>query len=263
MICDVDEFLVIHRGEGLIGDLIDLSANPPAFLGMSLNWRVFGTSGRSNFEDRPVHRQFTHAHKASHPSSRFVKSIFRLPSYFSHLTEHSPRGFFFERALRRRGVSEATWVNSEGAKLPRWQPTDKHLTVMPKALVSHDVAQINHYMLRSVETYQLKRGTKSPVALGDRYSPRYFRNADAGREMDISAFRYSARFDALHEQVMALPDVARMHALCCADHVRAIAEKAGKQAEDDPRYVAFMQRAEALAAEAEASTEAERLPPED
>ena len=85
MICDVDEFLVIHRGEGLIGDLIDLSTDAPAYLGMSINWRVFGTSGRKSFEDRPVHRQFTYAHEVGHRSSRFVKSIFRLVKFFSHL----------------------------------------------------------------------------------------------------------------------------------------------------------------------------------
>ena len=103
-------------------------------------------------------------------------------------------------------------------------------------------------MLRSVETYRLKRGTKSPVGLSNRYRAQYFRTADAGQSMDISAFRYAARFDALHEQVMALPEVARLHALCCADHVRAIAEKAGKRAEDDPRYAAFLAQAAAFAA---------------
>ncbi len=248
MICDVDEFLVIHRGEGLIGDLIDLSKAEPAYLGMSINWRVFGTSGRKSFEDRPVHRQFTYAHEATHRSSRFVKSIFRLVKFFSHLGEHSPRGFDYERAAQKRGKPGGIWVNPNGEKLPHWAPQDTHLTVMPEALVSHEVAQINHYMLRSAETYRLKRGTKSPVALGDRYRAQYFRTADAGRTMDISAFRYAARFDALFEQVMALPNVARLHALCCADHVKAIAEKAGKHAEDDPRYAAFLAQAASLAA---------------
>lgn len=249
MICDVDEFLVIHRGEGLIGDLIDVTSDQPAILGMSVNWRVFGTSGRRVFEDRPVHRQFTYAHDIAHRSSRFVKSIFRLAKYFSHLAEHTPRGFDYERAAQKRGKTGAIWVNALGEKLPHWAPLKTHLTLMPEALVSHEVAQINHYMLRSSETYRLKRGTKSPVALGNRYRALYYRTADAGREMDISAFRYSARFDALLEQMMAAPDVARLHALCCADHVKAIAEKAGKRAEDDPRYAAFLAQAAEYAAQ--------------
>ena len=173
--------------------------------------------------------------------------MFRLVKFFSHLGEHSPRGFDYDKAAQKRGKTGAIWVNAEGVKLPHWAPLTTHLTLMPQALVSHEVAQINHYMLRSVETYRLKRGTKSPVGLSNRYRAQYFRTADAGREMDISAFRYSARFDAVFEQVMALPDVARLHALCCADHVQAIAEKAGKRAEDDPRFVAFLAQAEALA----------------
>ena len=46
---------------------------------------------------------------------------------------------------------------------------------------------------------------------------------------------------------MTLPDVARLHALCCADHVKAIVEKAGGRAEDDPRYAAFLQAAAEMA----------------
>ena len=46
---------------------------------------------------------------------------------------------------------------------------------------------------------------------------------------------------------MALPDVARLHALCCADHIRAIVEKAGGRAEDDPRYQDFIEQAAKLA----------------
>ena len=68
-----------------------------------------------------------------------------------------------------RGKPGGIWVNTQGEKLPHWAPLDTHLTLMPEALVSHDVAQINHYMVRSAETYRLKRGTKSPVGLGNRY----------------------------------------------------------------------------------------------
>ena len=80
MVCDVDEFLVIHKGDGLIGDLIDTSGGDPAFLGMSINWKVFGTDGRATFEDTPVHQQFVHGCGVEHGSSRFVKSIFFLHS---------------------------------------------------------------------------------------------------------------------------------------------------------------------------------------
>lgn len=245
LICDVDEFLVIHRGDGLLRDLIDTS-DDPAYLGMSINWRVFGTSGRKEFEDRPVHRQFVYAAARSDYVSRFVKSIFRLPRRFGKLTEHTPSKLNVAKFGKQWGERGMAWVNSAGRKVPRWSPIKGHMTVMPPSHVTHAVAQINHYKLRSEETYSLKAGTLSPVALSDRYTDRYFETAEAGRESDTSAFRYSEQFDAVFAEAMDLPDVARLHALCCADHVKAIVEKAGGRAEDDPRYAAFLAQAERL-----------------
>jgi hypothetical protein len=242
MICDVDEFLVIHRGEGRLADLIDTS-DSPAYIGMSINWRVFGTSGRAAYEDRPVHRQFVYASARDDYVSRFVKSIFRQPRAFARLTEHSPHGLDLAKLGKAWGDAGMAWVNSAGRKLSHWAPLKGHMTVMPPRLVSHSVAQINHYKLRSAESYSLKAGTLSPVALGNRYTEQYFEAGEAGREVDTSAFRYSEAFDATHREAMALPEVAHLHALCCADHLRAIVEKAGGRAEDDPRYQAFMAEA--------------------
>ena len=118
---------------------------------------------------------------------------------------------------------------------------------LPTHLVTHEVAQLNHYMLRSLETYRLKEGTLSPVALGNRYRDSYFEAADVGDEIDVSALGYAEQFDAELAKLRALPDVARLHALCCADHVGAICGKAGISPETDPRYGAFLARAAGLA----------------
>lgn len=242
MVCDVDEFLVIHSGAGKIGDLLDLSPNPP-YLGMSLNWRVFGTSGLQAFEDAPVHRQFVYALRQKAMLSRTVKSVFSQVNRFERLTEHSPCGYDFAKAGKAWGDPGMAWVNCEGRALTAWQPDSRHLHLMERNRVSYEVAQINHYMLRSVESYSLKKGSASPVALSNRYDDSYFRRADGGDQLDSSAFRYATEFDAIHAQAMALPGVARLHALCCADHVRAIVEKEGGRAEDDPRHAAFLAQA--------------------
>ena len=250
MVCDVDEFLVIHRGAGLIGDLIDLGPEPP-YLGMSVNWRVFGTSGLRAFADVPVHRQFVYANPRGAAISHSAKSIFRAPRRFAALGEHSPRRFDFAWAAAEWGLGWGEpgliWVNSAGRRIPRWQPADDFLSRLPPGLVTHEVAQINHYMLRSEETFSLKRGTLSPVALGNRYRQSYFDAANAGDEADASAFRHAEAFDRLQAEAMALPDVARLHELCCADHVGAICGKAGISPETDPRYGAFLARAAGLA----------------
>lgn len=243
MVCDVDEFLVIHKGDGLIGDLLDLTTQTPAYLGMSINWRVFGTSGRAAFEDSPVHRQFVYSCPTRHRVSRSVKSIFRQPKQFAGLAEHGPRGLDLAHFGAAWGAPGLDWVTPEGKSIPNWTPDGKYMRDMPPKLISHQVAQINHYMVRSDETFSLKHKTLSPVASRNRYTKSYYNRANSGAEPDASAFRYSDRFDAMHALAWAIPGVARLHYLCCADHLRLIAEKHGRDIADDPRHRAYLELA--------------------
>ncbi len=246
MVCDVDEFLVIHRGEGLLVDLLapHLAADgTPQFLGMSINWRVFGTDGQRQFVDTLVHRQFFWARNAQARLSSAVKSLHRAPKWFQALGEHGPKGLSLRRASRAWGETGMHWIAADGTPLPDWQPDGDYLRILAPGQASHAVAQINHYMLRSIETFSLKQGTLSPVALKNRYVPKYFDEANQSDEMDNSALRHAAAFDAVHLVAMALPDVARLHHLCCADHLRLIAEKAGRDVRQDPRHAAHLARA--------------------
>jgi hypothetical protein len=222
LVCDVDEFLVVHRGAGLLADL--LGEGPPRFLGMAINWRVFGNNGVAEFVDVPVHRQFFGAVAADRALNGFVKTIHRQPGWFAALGEHGPRKLNLAAA---EGDPALHWVNASGRVLPGWVPDAPYQRRVPPELIDHSVAQINHYMLRSAETYSLKRGTLSPVAAVDRYTDEYWAKADRADEVDLSAVKYAGAFDALFAQAMTLPDVARLHAECCADHRRLIAEKAG------------------------------------
>ena len=241
MVADVDEFLVIHRGEGLIGDLLAV-ADDPAILGIAINWKVYGTSGRKDFVDAPVHQQFVYASARNHGSSNSIKSIFRHNDWFQTLAEHGPKGL-----LPEFSAQPMRWITAAGKGIKDWNPDGPYLRATAKALTSHKVAQINHYMLRSEESFSLKYRTPSPVALRNRYTRWYFKRANSGEAMDASAFRYAEAFAALQGQAMALPDVARLHHLCCADHIGLICDKAGKRAADDPRYQDHLAAAEALA----------------
>ena len=241
LVCDVDEFLVIHKGEGRLTDL--LGDGDPAFLGMSINWKVFGTSDIEAFHDLPVHRQFFSASAVNRGLSRFVKSFFRKSDWFAALGEHGPRRLNLKVAAQAWGAPGMAWVNARGDVVPRWTPTGRYVRMIGHDDGAHEVAQMNHYMLRSVETYSLKSGTLSPVARTPRYSPKYFRYANRADEIDTSALRYADAFDVRHAAAMSLPDVARLHNLCCADHLRLIAEKLGRDVADDPRHAAFLAQA--------------------
>ncbi|PTX49999.1 glycosyl transferase family 2 [Gemmobacter caeni] len=227
LVCDVDEFLVIHRGAGKLPDLLGAS---PDFTAMAINWRVFGTSGIERWEDAPIHRTFLNAGPTRNWISRWIKVIHRKPQAFRALAEHGPRG------LDPAAEPEPRLVNAEGVPVPGWQDEAQYLRVLPPELTTHEVAQMNHYMLRSEESWGLKRGTPSAVQGADRYNDSYYRSTNRNERRDLSALRYEAEFDALHARAMALPGVARLHHLCCADYAGRLAEKAGHALEQDPRW---------------------------
>jgi len=246
--CDVDEFLVIHKGSGLIHELIGKTPKDAPFLAMAFNWRIFGTGGVKAFEDRPVHQQFGLALPPGRAGFGQIKMLHRQPRWFRSLGEHGPRGWDLERYGRSPKDEGMYLVNAEGRAVPGYTPELPYTRAMPKGFATHKVAQMNHYMLRSAETFSLKAGTKAPVSLTNRYTDTYFARADRAREPDSSAFRYAVPFSSLQAKAMTLPGVARLHALCCADHLRLIAEKHGRRAEDDPRWHAFLAQAEAAGA---------------
>ena len=232
-VCDVDEFLVIHHGAGRLPDLI---AAVPPFLGMPIQWRVFGSDGRAAFEDIPVHRQFFTALAASRNLSGFFKTLYRQPRWFGQMGEHGPRQFKPGKA--EFGMGANIWISASGQSVPQWQPDADTVRFLPQDVTRHAGAQVNHYMIRSEESFRLKEGTLAPVSLTPRYDAAYYRRAMRADVRDPSALRYEAAFGAVWDKAMALPGVRRLHHLCCADHLTAIARKAGRDPAADPRIAA-------------------------
>ncbi len=232
LVCDVDEFLVVHRGAGLITDLI---APDAPYLGMAINWRVFGTSGRDLWQDGLTHRQFLFSSPEHHPSSASVKTIHTRPNWFRKLGEHGPKRMLPRRAANW-GTGAMRWVNAEGTDLPEWHPEAEYMRKMGPALISHSVAEMNHYMVRSAESFWLKKGQLSPVAGKNRYTDSFFDRYNRNDVENRSALTHAAAFDAVFADAMALPGVRSLHHLCCADYIARLAHKAGTRPEDDPRH---------------------------
>lgn len=244
-VCDVDEFLVIHKGTGKIEELIGPEGRPPPFAAMSVNWRVFGTSGVEAFHDIPVHQQFFIAKDKTDLLSTTIKTLFRKPMSFKRFRDHGPGGWLPGDA-DPWGQGDNRWVNAAGTGLEGFSPLDPPIRHTPLAQTTHDVAQVNHYMLRSAETFSLKSGTLSPTGRKNRYTPGYFIAADSGDEIDNSALKMTEAAEAERLRLMALPGVARLHLLCCADHLRLIAEKHGRDPAADPRIAEYLDRAAAM-----------------
>ena len=239
-ICDVDEFLVLHRGDGSIdGFLNDVGRD---FSGMAIHWRCFGNSGWQRYKDGFVHQQFRRTgHPANGVNANF-KMLIRDPLRFKRFTDHAPVAPDMDWSLPENRI-----VDCMGREIEKFttQPHPVRFTIPEQ--ITHDTAQLNHYVIRSDESFDLKRGKPSASAFKDRYTEQFYRARNRNGHRDLSAGRYADWFSSVYEQICAVPGALRLHHLCCADYIARLAALKDVPPERDARWVMHKNAARDLA----------------
>lgn len=236
LICDVDEFLVLHT-EDTIGAFI--AATDRDFIGMGFSWKCFGTGHNKTYQDRLVHRHFLRAGLPKLKINIPFKSLFRETHLFDKFRAHAPTGDSIPW-----GTGHYRFVDSECRTMERFNERLFPVRHLPQEQITHARAQMNHYIIRSEESYDLKRGTPSASAGTDRYDDQFYIARNRNGTFDDTALRFKELFDPIYETVMELDGVARLHHLCCADYVARLCAHQGRPAANDERWRHHMAQAE-------------------
>ncbi len=239
--CDVDEFLVITRGDGSLSALLD--GGDPPFAAIAINWLIYGSGGHKEWEDTLVHRRFQQSAKPHAPQNNCYKSVVKHPLDFGRFRSHSPK---FWEGEGTWGEGENVLVLTDYQPYAAYHPTDNSLNSTPNEGIVHDAAHLNHYCLQSREQYELKRGRPSASIGHDRYNDDFFRRFDRNEVENPSALAYAERFEAEYAKLTAIPGALRLHHLCCADFVASLCEAQGKDPAEDPRYKHHLKTARSL-----------------
>ncbi len=214
---DADEFINVKTGDGSLAALFEATDAPDV---LSLNQIHFDFSGVRAFEDVPLTDQFFHTNgeeAGTIPTKRTgLKSLHRVRPEIeplNHVPQLEPG--FAEEAAR--------WVDGSGRSIavPRRLARKK----VRRADGSTEFAQINHYVLRSVESFMVKHDRGSGVG-HDRfdalsYAERYSLNS-APTE-DRSILKTQGIRQAELQALLAEPAIARAHAACVDGHRARIA----------------------------------------
>lgn len=236
--CDVDEFLVLHDHE-TVGEL--LGPPPHNYRAIAFSWKCFGTSNHDIYGDGWVHRQFQRCGLGHLRINRSFKSLVRGPTDFQRLGAHFPHGLL----QGNWGTADNRVLQPNGTVLPEFADPSHHpRRFLEQAQISHEVAQMNHYVTRTPDSYALKRGTPCASALRNRYTDAFFEKHNKNGMKDTSALRFSMRFKLLHEAAMAQTDIRKLHHMCCADYVRALNANAGTDPALDARLLHHLEQSE-------------------
>lgn len=201
LVCDADEFLVVRDGDRTVRALIEGAGTAEV---ISVAWRSFGPVGQVAYRDLPVTTQFRMAEADPGPAPMvptFGKSLFRGDLPLQRIGIHAPvpdpaLGRGFHRCF--------------AGGLP-YRHMDHELALLP----DYGHAQINHYALRSFESFLVKRdrgrANHSAQPMGLDYWRRFDRAevaCDAIRPLDPAVAEWRARLAAdgelatLHRQAV-------------------------------------------------------------
>lgn len=181
LICDVDEFLNIKVGDHSVQALLNHIG--PQADAIPFPWQIFGCAGIVPFIDEPITDQFTHSEplpRKGGRKSREVKSMFRKQDLCEKFGLHRPR--YFEKYK-----PNVFWSSPVGDDISE-RMNGSTVWSMPWAQAGK-AAYMNHYPLRSIEAYLIKknRGRANHVHedLGIEYFDKW--NMSGGRDGTIVA----------------------------------------------------------------------------
>lgn len=227
---DGDEFFNIHAGDGTLDAL--LHATGPFDI-LSAPWRVFGSSGVVQFQDKLQMDQFNMGAKPYNPPKpQFwaTKSIFR-PAYTRHFGIHRP---FLRQTFRNGDIGPLVWLNGSGDDI--YEHFREGGWYLVRRTYGHKLVQVNHYMVRSAESFLMKqmRGTAN-TQNQDRINFDYFKSFDANDRKDDSILRFRTQvIQQIDEWFETLPGLKDLHEAGVAYHRAAIGNARSQLIAADP-----------------------------
>jgi hypothetical protein len=200
-VTDVDEFLNIHVGNHRVDDLIDASGRDSDVI--AVPWRIFSYGRKVILRNAPVTQQFfdaEHTYEDGGAGRRFVKSLVRNRPGIHRIGMHTP-------TLEPDPAPTFTWV-APGGQHRTTRPFGNHL---PPPF-GHDVAQVNHYAVRSAQSYLVKRDRGRANHMRQTLDTGYWERWNRGGAEDRSILRYSEELNALLKEMKSDRVLARLHA---------------------------------------------------
>ncbi len=226
---DVDEFINIRTGNGTLADFF---AHVPDATNVAMTWRLFGHNGVEGFTDDLVIGQFTSAAPKYCPKPHTVwgfKTMTKNIGAYGKLSCHRPN------KLGKAPAQRIKWVNGNGAEMaPQYHESGWRSDTRS---IGYDLLQLNHYALRSAESFLVKRQRGRALHVDRGIGLNYWIRMDWGGHTDVTIQRNIPRVRAEMARLMADAEVKRLHEAGVAWHktkareLRAVPEFADLYAE--------------------------------
>ena len=213
---DVDEFVNVRCGNGTLQDFFDAV---PEATNVAMTWRLFGHSGVTRLEDRFVIEQFDRCAPKFCPKPHTVwgfKTLFRNIGAYRKMSCHRPN------KLVEGKRDKVCWVNGSGQDMTPeaidngWRNS--------KRSIGYDLLQLNHYALRSADSFLIKRQRGRALHVDRSIGLNYWIRMDWDDARDLTIQRNLPRLRAEYDRLMADEQLRSLHEQGVAWHHAKAAE---------------------------------------
>lgn len=205
-VCDADEFLTIRLGDGSVRALAAAASAQAEVI--SVAWRIFGPDGQHAYDDTPVTQQFRRAGGGCRDIA-YAKSLIRGIANVGRIGVHAP--------VARKDLGRDLIREEPGGR--PYRPQRHPMFVAAE----YTVAQVNHYALRSAESFLVKRDRGRVNHVGQDMGRDYWDRFNLADTPCDAIRRYDGAVQDWRARLMADPDLAFMHRKSVAWHRARIA----------------------------------------
>ncbi|MGB7241504.1 MAG: glycosyltransferase family 2 protein, partial [Sulfitobacter sp.] len=191
---DVDEFINVRTGNGTLQDFFD--AVPDA-TNVEMTWRLFGHNGVTRLSDDFVIDQFDSCAPAFCPKPHTVwgfKTLFKNIGAYQKISCHRPNKLVADRKSRVK------WVNGSGADITD-EAVEKGWRSSMRS-IGYDLIQLNHYALRSADSFLIKRQRGRALHVDRSIGINYWIRMDWSDFTDVTIKRNIPRLHDEYDQLM-------------------------------------------------------------
>ena len=192
---DVDEFMNVRCGNGTLADFFE---RVPDATNVAMTWRLFGHNGITQLNDEMVIDQFDTCAPKFCPKPHTVwgfKTMFKNIGAYEKISCHRPN------KLDESFKNKVKWVNGSGEDMTKeaaengWRNSKKS--------IGYDLIQLNHYALRSAESFLIKRQRGRALHVDRSIGINYWIRMDWSDFRDITIKRNVPRVRAEYDRLMA------------------------------------------------------------
>jgi Glycosyl transferase family 2 len=200
---DVDEFINVRVGNGMLDDFL---ARVPDATNVAMTWRLFGHNGVERYDDKLVIEQFTSAAPKYCPKPHTTwgfKTMTKNIGAYAKLSCHRPNH------LAEAHKPKVKWVNGSGREMTENYHTKGWRSDLKT--IGYDMIQLNHYALRSAESFLVKRQRGRALHVDRSIGLNYWIRMDWGGNKDVTIQRNIPRLRAEMARLMQDDTLRALH----------------------------------------------------